>query len=153
MITYYLMALRDLPEVLSLERQCFTEPWSAGMFRDELNSPLSSTVLARDENRRLVGFACYWVFLEEMHLMNVAVAKDRRRQGIGMGLVVEAMKLASAKGAASATLEVRSRNVAAVAMYERLGFLREGLRRDYYTDPDDDAVIMWARDMAETLNN
>jgi ribosomal-protein-alanine N-acetyltransferase len=136
----------DLPEVMELERDSFSWPWSEEFFLDELSRDFSYIFLARDADG-LVGFICFWVLLGEMHILNIAVRKDHRRKGIGSALAAEALKFAREKGASSATLEVRGKNTAAIRLYEKIGFVRAGLRRGYYDSPKDNAVIMWLYDI------
>ena len=145
------MNLKDLPEVMELEMGCFASPWCEQAFRDELAREFSHIFLARDDGGSLIGFICFWVLLGEMHILNLAVRTDARRKGYGRSLVLEALDFAAGMGARSATLEVREKNVAAVRLYERLGFVRAGMRKGYYEFPRDNAVIMWVHNIVEML--
>ncbi len=145
------MKRSELPEVMELERESFSWPWSEGMFLGELDRDFSHILLARDGAGALLGYICLWALLGEAHILNIAVRKDNRRTGIGSDLAAEALTLARGQGAVAATLEVRERNVPAIRFYERLGFVRAGLRKGYYDSPKDNAVIMWLYDIAGTV--
>ncbi len=132
---------------MDIELETFSSPWTPAMFEEELGSPLSHTLVARDGAGRLAGFIIYWILLDEMHILNLAVRKRHRRKGVGEALVREALQRAMGGGAKSATLEVREKNMPAIALYEKLGFVRAGLRRRYYSSPPDNAVIMWLYDI------
>lgn len=146
-ITFSPMTTEDLPEVMRLERDSFTSPWSRKMFKDELDREFSFIHLARDESGALLGYICFWVLLDEMHILNLAVDKKHRRKGIGMALAANALDAARRLGARSATLEVREKNAAAAGLYGKLGFVRAGTRKGYYDSPRDNAVIMWLYDI------
>ena len=148
MIKIAAMRAGDMPEVMDIELETFSSPWTPAMFEEELGSPLSHTLVARDEAGGLVGFIIFWILLDEMHILNLAVRKGHRRKGVGEALVRKALRVAAGKGAGSATLEVREKNGPAIALYGKLGFVRAGLRRRYYSDPIDNAVIMWLYDIS-----
>jgi ribosomal-protein-alanine N-acetyltransferase len=145
------MTPADLPEVMELEHGSFSTPWSAESFLAELEKGFSHVCVARDEDGSLVGFVCFWALYGEAHILNLAVRVDERRKGIGTAIAVDALRRASGQGAKSATLEVREKNIAAIRLYEGLGFVRAGLRRGYYEKPTDNAVIMRLHDIAEAV--
>ena len=142
------MTEADLPEVMELEREIFSWPWTEEFFLDELGRGFSHIFLARDADGALVGFVCFWALLDEAHILNLAVRENYRRRGIGKKLVLEALKYAKRRGAKGASLEVREKNTAAIAFYGSLGFERAGLRKRYYDSPPDNAVIMRLYDIA-----
>jgi len=146
-IKFTRMSLLDIPEVMALELATFTSPWSEDMFRQEMEQELSVTVLAREEDNTLAGFVCFWVLVDEMHILNLAVRSDLRGKGIGKRLVRRAMAMARKRGAKSATLEVRESNRAAISLYETMGFVVAGRRKNYYDSPRENAVIMWLYNM------
>ena len=131
----------DLPQVLAIERQSFPTPWSLAMFVLELSKP-SGISLAAMNGSRLVGYLVCSRYDDVWHLMNVAVEPAERRQGIATALVGRLFEQADRPGERY-TLEVRPSNPAAIAMYERFGFEQSGVRRGYYQDNKEDAVIMW----------
>ena len=130
----------DLPSVLSIERRSFQTPWSLAMFVLELSKPQGICLAVTDE-QRLVAYLVCSRYADVWHLMNVAVSPDRRREGIASQLLERLFDEAGAQ--ARYTLEVRTSNHGAIAMYERFGFRRAGHRRRYYHDNGEDALIMW----------
>ena len=134
------LSYTDLPSVLAIERRIFQAPWSLAMFVLELSKP-SGVCLAATEGDSLVGYLICSRYADIWHLMNVAVAPERRREGIATRMI-EGM-LAEAGRDGRYTLEVRTSNRGAIAMYERFGFRPAGHRRRYYHDNGEDALIMW----------
>lgn len=142
----------DLNEVLALEQASFTEPWTRKMFLGELRgNAFAVNVVARAGEAgygmglaagTLLGYIMFWVVFEELHLMNLAVRPDARRRGLGTALARHALAVGAARGARTALLEVRASNLAAIALYEGLGFARKNVRKGYYDHPREDAVIM-----------
>jgi ribosomal-protein-alanine N-acetyltransferase len=130
----------DLPQVVAIERRAFTTPWSLAMFVLELSKP-SGICLAAEIENELVGYLICSRYDTVWHVMNVAVDVDRRRRGIATALI--AALLEHIGDDAQVTLEVRKSNAGALSLYERFGFRSAGLRRRYYADNGEDAVIMW----------
>jgi [ribosomal protein S18]-alanine N-acetyltransferase len=130
----------DLPSVLAIERRAFVTPWSLAMFVLELSKP-SGVCLAAEEEGRLVGYLVCSRYADVWHLMNVAVDPDRRRAGIASSLIARLFE--EIGSGARLTLEVRTSNSGAIAMYRRFGFEASGHRRRYYQDNGEDALIMW----------
>ena len=130
----------DLPSVLAIERRSFQTPWSLAMFVLELSKPSGICLAASGSN----GLAAYLIcsrYADVWHLMNVAVAPEHRRLGIARALMETLFERAGQD--ARYTLEVRTSNAPAIAMYERFGFEASGHRRRYYQDNGEDALIMW----------
>jgi ribosomal-protein-alanine N-acetyltransferase len=134
------LAYGDLPAVISIERRSFPTPWSLAMFVLELSKP-SGICLAATEGDALLGYLVCSRYDQVWHLMNVAVAPDRRRAGVARRLIAQLVE--EAGGKLPFTLEVRVSNRPAIAMYERLGFHSAGVRPRYYQDNGEDALIMW----------
>ena len=130
----------DLPRVVSVERRAFPTPWSLAMFVLELSKP-SGICLAAVRERTLVGYCVCSRYDTIWHVMNVAVDPDRRRRGIASALIGALLERVGPD--AQLTLEVRRSNSGAVALYERYAFRSAGVRRRYYADNGEDAVIMW----------
>ena len=130
----------DLPNVLSIERRSFQTPWSLAMFVLELSKPSGICLAAADVNG-LAGYLVCSRYADVWHLMNVAVDPERRRERIATRLIEQLFE--EAGPAARYTLEVRTSNRGAIAMYERFGFRGAGHRRGYYHDNGEDALIMW----------
>jgi [ribosomal protein S18]-alanine N-acetyltransferase len=134
------LAYSDLPAVISIERRSFPAPWSLAMFVLELSKP-SGICLAASEDGKLLGYLVCSRYDRVWHLMNVAVAPERRRRGIASQLISRLIE--EGGGELPFTLEVRVSNRDAIAMYERLGFRSAGVRPRYYQDNGEDALIMW----------
>jgi ribosomal-protein-alanine N-acetyltransferase len=135
------LSYSDLPAVISIERRSFPTPWSLAMFVLELSKPSGICLAALDERGRLVGYLVCSRYEAVWHLMNVAVDPERRRKGIATMLINRLFEEGGAQ--LPYTLEVRVSNREAISMYERFGFRSAGVRRGYYHDNGEDAVIMW----------
>jgi ribosomal-protein-alanine N-acetyltransferase len=136
------LQLRDLSAIEEIERLSYPTPWSRSMFAGELAKP-SSISLGAFDGERLVGYLIVSRYVDAWHVMNVAVAADRRRRGVASELLGALFAQTSSDDRRGYTLEVRVSNAGAIALYERLGFERRGVRRGYYTDNREDALIMW----------
>ncbi|OFW03631.1 MAG: ribosomal-protein-alanine N-acetyltransferase [Acidobacteria bacterium RIFCSPLOWO2_02_FULL_68_18] len=134
----------DLEGVLEVEAESFTNPWTRDMYAWELqNRSVCHIFVVRTEECRVAGFCAFWLVFDEVHINNVAIRPPFRAQGIGTALLRHVLGEARQLGARRATLEVRSSNERARRLYERLGFHVAGVRRNYYTDPVEDALILW----------
>jgi ribosomal-protein-alanine N-acetyltransferase len=131
----------DLPQAIAIERRSFPTPWSLAMFVLELSKP-SGICLAAIRGERVVGYLICSRYDTVWHLMNVAVEPSLRREGIATSLLDRLFERADRPGA-QYTLEVRLSNEGGIALYERFGFHSAGLRRGYYHDNKEDALIMW----------
>jgi [ribosomal protein S18]-alanine N-acetyltransferase len=138
------LKLRDLGAIEDIERASYPTPWSRSMFAGELAKPSSICLGAIDvENDQLVGYLIISRYVDAWHVMNLAVAYDYRRRGIATRLMERLFELTASDGRRGYTLEVRVSNDAAIRLYESLGFRARGIRRGYYTDNREDALIMW----------
>jgi ribosomal-protein-alanine N-acetyltransferase len=135
------MTEEHVPQVAALEAICFRDPWSEASVRSELTNPLSLWLVAT-ENDMVTGYVGSQTVLDESDMMNVAVHPDHRRRGIAESLVTALCDSLKQKGSSSLTLEVRSSNLGAIALYEKLGFTQVGLRKNYYRNPKEDALIL-----------
>ena len=135
------LSYADLPQVIAIERRAFPTPWSLAMFVLELSKP-SGICLAATRDGRIVGYLICSRYDTVWHVMNIAVDDRLRRQGIASTLLAHLFERADSPGE-QYTLEVRTSNAPAIALYERFGFRSAGLRRAYYHDNKEDAVIMW----------
>ena len=131
----------DLPDVIAIERRAFPTPWSLAMFVLELSKPTSICVGATT-NAELAGYLICSRYHTVWHVMNIAVDRDRRRLGVATALI-EHLFDETAEGSPRYTLEVRVSNSEAIRMYESFGFRSAGVRRSYYHDNNEDALIMW----------
>jgi [ribosomal protein S18]-alanine N-acetyltransferase len=147
-LTVRRLQLRDLSAIEKIERSAYPTPWSRSMFAGELAKP-SSVCLGAFAEQRLVGYLIVSRYVDAWHVMNVAVAPPDRRNGIASALLGELFELTREDDRRGYTLEVRVSNTGAIALYQRLGFETRGVRRGYYTDNREDALIMW-RDPVRT---
>jgi [ribosomal protein S18]-alanine N-acetyltransferase len=142
-------AADDLADVEALQRRAFTNPWRAEALRWELkNTDVARLYLMKTNDRELVAYCACWMVFDELHINSLAVDEPWRRRGLATRLLERVFQDAIASGAKSATLEVRRSNTAARLLYERLGFSVEAVRRDYYQEPREDALILWRRTLA-----
>jgi [ribosomal protein S18]-alanine N-acetyltransferase len=139
-ITIRPLTYSDLPQVIAVERRSFPTPWSLAMFVLELSKP-SGVCLAAVADTKIVGYLVCSRYDQVWHLMNIAVDPSARRHGIASAMLRQMLERAGADR--EFTLEVRTSNAAAIALYERFGFRSAGTRPRYYHDTGEDAVIMW----------
>lgn len=133
------MAERHLAALAEIEKTCFHAPWSEKMLREELGKGI---FLVAERDGQAVGYVGCQTVLDEGYITNVAVSPDCRRQGIGRALIEELAQRARAQGLSFVTLEARASNASAIALYEGAGFDRVGMRKNFYTAPSEDAVLM-----------
>jgi len=126
-----------------VEVECFAEPWSLSALENELSYTTSICLAALDENDNVVGYVSMRHIINEGHISNIAVTEKHRRQGVGALLLTTLTDEAIKREMIGLTLEVRQSNHAAIALYEKFGFKTEGHRKNYYSYPTEDAVIMW----------
>jgi len=138
------MRLDDIDQICAIEKEAFTTPWSAGAFYNELTNNHFAHYMIMEAGLTIAGYAGMWLIMDEAHITNIAVRKEFRGQKLGERLVGELMKTASFMGAARITLEVRVTNEIAQNLYRKMGFEKAGVRKGYYTDNQEDALIMWA---------
>jgi [ribosomal protein S18]-alanine N-acetyltransferase len=138
------LQMRDLGAIEAIERISYPTPWSRSMFAAELSKPSSICLGAFDaDSDELVGYLIISRYVDAWHVMNVAVAPEHRRRGIAKKLLDCLFELTAGDGRRGYTLEVRVSNTHAIKLYEEVGFRARGLRRGYYTDNREDALIMW----------
>ena len=136
------MTTEDLDEVCRIEQETFSDPWSKKSFLDTMSDENNHyLVVVIDEI--IAGYCGYCGVLGEGYIYNVAVKQSFRKQGIGFAMLAELIKQAKSRGISSLTLEVRQSNLPAINLYKRLGFAEAGIRKDFYTKPLENAVIMW----------
>ena len=143
------MRLPDLDAVHEIERRSFPTPWPAHAYPAEIETNRLAHYLVARLDGRVVGFAGIWLMVDEAHVTTFAVDPDFRRRAIGERLLLAMLDLAIDKGAREATLEVRLSNIAARRLYEKYGFRPVGLRPRYYSDDNEDALIMTTEPLAE----
>ena len=135
------MTLADVDGVAAVEAATFPTPWSRDAFASEMKN-VAARYLVAEKDGQIIGYAGAWIIIDESHITNIAVLKEYRGQGIGRALTAGLMQYLSNLGAAYATLEVRKSNVVAQSLYVSLGFIKLGVRKRYYEDNGEDALIM-----------
>lgn len=137
----------DLPELVGLEEACFSSPWTSKMLEAELSgNRFARFIVARRRDDSglsvIIAYLCFWIVFDEVRIMNLAVLESMRRRGIGRALTAMALQTGREEGAVRALLEVRRSNEGARALYEGLGFRPTTIRPRYYSNPEEDAVLM-----------
>lgn len=141
-----------LSAILTLEETCFSAPWTRKMMEAELTgNQFARFLVARDAVGDIVGYHCFWIVFEELRLMNLAVSESMRRKGIARALVTEALRMGLDQSATRAVLEVRASNRAAHSLYHRMGFVQVSIRPKYYSNPNEDAVLMQMEPLVVSL--
>jgi [ribosomal protein S18]-alanine N-acetyltransferase len=134
----------EIDTILQIEEASFTRPWTREMYLGELeNTGVSFLYLARDGDRQVAGFCAVWRVMDEIHINNLAVAPPFRRAGVASAMLTHVLSEGARLGARRATLEVRQSNAAARQLYEKFGFSVAAVRRQYYTQPEEDALVLW----------
>lgn len=142
------MRPEDLEEILWVEKSSFRTPWTRQLFEEEFRHPDLSHFLVAHCQEHVVGYMGFWLVLDEAHITNLAVHPAFRRRKVGERLVRAVLELAVKLGARRATLEVRAGNEAAQRLYAKFGFRLAAVRRGYYVDNQEDALILWNDDLA-----
>ena len=131
-----------LPEVARLEQECFAHPWQQESIEECFQNPAYNFFVAKDDGGAVVGYIALYQVRDEAFVENLCVSEACRRQGIGKALVERAVEHCKANGASFLSLEVRRSNTAALGLYNAFGFDIEGTRKNYYSDPEEDALIL-----------
>lgn len=137
------MTVDDIDDVLIVEHDAFTVPWSKAAFLNELTNNQFAQYLVLEAEGKIIGYCGLWIILDEAHITNIAILSQYRGEKLGEYLLRYAMELAKLYGATKMTLEVRVSNEPAQRLYKKLGFVEGGLRKQYYTDNLEDAKVMW----------
>jgi len=146
-ITVRRMEIADIPHVSYLERRCYALPWNASAYATEIGNSIAYYTVAKDSDGIVVGFAGMWVIMDEIHITTIAVDPDVRGKSVGERLLLDMLEAGMERGAHRATLEVREHNLAAHNLYLKYGFEDVAIRKKYYSDNGENAVIMWANDL------
>lgn len=137
------MTVNHVSDVAKIEEDCFAIPWDKKSFLDELkNNKMAIYIVAIIDNQ-IVGYGGMWHVINEGHITNVAVKKEYRHKGVGSAMINNLLEIAKNKEMIGITLEVRISNTHAQALYKKNGFIMEGIRKEYYDDNREDALIMW----------
>jgi ribosomal-protein-alanine N-acetyltransferase len=128
--------------ILEIEKGSFISPWSRDGFLQEVRNPISHLWVVTEEDGAAGGYICFWMFDREIQLINIAVHPEKRRKGLGNHLLGEMIRAGTARGMEQIWLEVRTSNMTAIKIYEKLGFVAVGRRPMYYRDTNEDAIVM-----------
>lgn len=138
------MRVDDIPTICDIEQESFPTPWTAGAFQNELTNNHFAHYIVMELDGVVAGYAGMWLIMDEAHITNIAVREPYRGKKLGERLLLQMQSTALFLGAERMTLEVRVSNRIAQRLYAKLGFIPAGLRKGYYTDNGEDAIIMWA---------
>ena len=141
------MRRRHLKSVIAIEERIFPSPWSLGLYLSELSQPSTRAYYVARLGPDVVGYAGMMMVVGEAHVTNVGVAPEWQRHGIGRRLLLQLAKEARQRSAQHLTLEVRVSNVGAQDLYHEFGFVPAGIRKNYYAEVNEDAIVMWAHDV------
>lgn len=145
-IDYSLMNESHINGVYNVSKKCFSIPWSLDSINNELNNPLAKYIIAQDlSTEEVIGFVGVWIVAGEGDITNIAVSPKYRNNGIATELLTNLFKLCKTFDCENITLEVRASNIAAQNLYKKFNFKEEGIRKGYYSDNNEDAIIMWKR--------
>ena len=151
MIHFRTLLPEDAEGVARVERESFPTPWSREDFWREASNDFACYIVALDD-MEIIGFAGCWISFEEAQVTNIALTSAQRGRGLGKVLMAKLMRAAAERGAERMTLEVRPSNTPALRLYEGLGFAAIGVRKKYYQDNDEDAILMWHTKLKEFVN-
>ncbi len=141
------MKRRHLKSVVSIEQKIFPSPWSMSLYLSELALPATRAYYVATADGEVVGYAGLMVAVGEGHVTTIGVRPDWHRRGIGRKLLLKLALEARQRGAKDLTLEVRMTNTGAQALYHEFGFVPAGIRKNYYAEVNEDAIVMWAHDL------
>lgn len=145
-IDYSLMNESHANGVYELSKECFAIPWTLESINNELNNPLAKYVIAQDlSTGKVVGFVGVWIIAGEGDITNIAVSSKYRKLGIASNLLIKLFDVCKTFNCEDITLEVRASNIPAQNLYKKFNFKEEGIRKGYYSDNGEDAIIMWKR--------
>lgn len=136
------VTLAHIPQLEALEKQCFSRPWTAEQLKSQLKDAQHESIAALAPDGTVLGYVGMMYVLDEGYISNVAVSPEHRRQGIGDALISRLCEICESLGLSFVTLEVRAGNAPAIALYEKHGFQRVGLRKNYYEHLREDAILM-----------
>ena len=140
---YRYMRDEDIDQVLEVEHTSFTTPWSREAFYNEIHKNKFAVYIVLEEDNKIIGYCGTWVVVDEAHVTNVAILPGYRGKKLGEALMNKLMSVSREMGARTMTLEVRVTNHVAQSLYRKLGFQNGGIRKNYYSDNQEDALIMW----------
>jgi len=137
------MTIDDIEEILIIENLCFALPWSYDSFYNEIQSNKFAHYHVIWFNNRIAGYIGLWHVIDEGHITNIAIHPEFRCRGLACKLIEYTLDFCRESNISSLTLEVRKNNIPALNLYKKYGFVEEGIRKEYYADNKEDAIIMW----------
>lgn len=142
-LTFRLMEEKDIDQILRIEEECFATPWSRESFENELAENKYALYIVLEEEEQVIGYCGAWLIIDEIHITNIAILPEHRGRKLGDALLRKVMEIARTESAKRMTLEVRVSNHVAISLYRKLGFQDGGIRKSYYSDNYEDALVMW----------
>ncbi|MCU9615316.1 ribosomal protein S18-alanine N-acetyltransferase [Caldibacillus lycopersici] len=140
---FRILTINDLDAILAIDHASFSAPWSSEAFIRELTMNPYALYIGCELNGKIVAYGGVWIIADEAHITNIAVLPEYRGRKLGEQLMMKMMETLIVKGAKKATLEVRVSNIVAQNLYRKFGFMNGGIRKGYYSDNHEDALIMW----------
>ncbi|PXW86391.1 [SSU ribosomal protein S18P]-alanine acetyltransferase [Streptohalobacillus salinus] len=138
-----LMQTSDLEQVTAIERRSFKTPWDRALYQKEIEENQFAYYYVIEKDNEIIGFCGMWIVLDDAQITNIAIDPDHRKFSYGSTLFQYVLNQAMVKGARTLSLEVRTSNIAAQTLYEKFHLQKAGTRRNYYTDNNEDAIVMW----------
>lgn len=142
-LSFRYMEEKDLDEIIELEHKCFTVPWSKEAFFNELHQNQFATYIVLEEEGKIIGYCGAWLVVDEAHITNIAILPEFRGRGLGEALLKKMIDKCREDHIERMTLEVRVSNTVAQSLYKKLGFQDGAIRKNYYSDNQEDAIVMW----------
>ncbi|WP_019157050.1 ribosomal protein S18-alanine N-acetyltransferase [Robertmurraya massiliosenegalensis] len=142
-LTFREMVEKDIDQIMIIENQSFATPWSRESFENELTKNRFALYTVLEDEEGVFGYCGVWIIIDEAHITNIALLPKYRGRKLGEALLKKVMEIAREKGAKTMTLEVRVSNHVAQSLYRKLGFQNGGIRKNYYTDNQEDGLVMW----------
>jgi [ribosomal protein S18]-alanine N-acetyltransferase len=141
--SFRMMNVDDIDQVMEVEHKSFTLPWSRESFYNEIIKNQFAVYLVIEDEGRVIGYCGVWIVIDEAHITNIALLPEYRGRKLGEALLRKIIEVAKERGAKTMTLEVRMSNMIAQSLYRKLGFQGGAIRKRYYTDNQEDALVMW----------
>jgi [ribosomal protein S18]-alanine N-acetyltransferase len=141
--SFRMMNVDDIDQVMEVEHKSFTLPWSRESFYNEIIKNQFAVYLVLEDEGRVIGYCGVWIVIDEAHITNIALLPEYRGRKLGEALLRKVIEVAIERGAKTMTLEVRMSNLIAQSLYRKLGFQGGAIRKRYYTDNQEDALVMW----------
>ncbi|MFO1441725.1 ribosomal protein S18-alanine N-acetyltransferase [Bacillus sp. Bva_UNVM-123] len=142
-LTFRFLNENDIDEILEIEHASFTLPWTKQAFQNEFSANQYAVYVGIEEEGKIIGYCGVWIIIDEAHITNIAILPQYRGRKLGEALMRKVMELAVERDVKTMTLEVRVTNQIAQSLYRKLGFQDGGIRKRYYTDNQEDALVMW----------